>query len=217
MCDALVWSFDAIRWPETISALASVVTAVIAIIALQTWKRQDKAKGKTAFLDMLVEAAHTFIAEMHKPIALLEIAKIGMASHVPTWEGDEQEVAALKGAIAYIEKNGEDDGKRLLEALEAVQPSVIKLRSLVAKGQVFQFEGYAKCQKAVEMLTWHFDRVEAFMAVIGSPTWNWENPDVLKHLKDVMAICPDEIRKKIQESNVALLEFSSETYQQIYR
>lgn len=140
-----------------------------------------------------------------------------MASHVPTWEGGEQEVAALKGAIAYIEKNGEDDGKRLLEALEAVQPSVIKLRSLVAKGQVFQFEGYAKCQKAVEMLTWHFDRVEAFMAVIGSPTWNWENPDVLKHLKDVMAICPDEIRKKIQESNVALLEFSSETYQQIYR
>lgn len=216
MCDALVWSLEAIRWPETISALAAVITAAIAIIALQTWKRQDKAKGKAEFLDALVEAAHTYIAEMRKPITLFEMAQIGMTSHVPNWESGDKEAVALKGAIAYIEKNGEHDGKRLLEVLEGVQPSVIELRSLAAKGQVFQFDGYAKCQKTVEVLTWHFDRIEAFMAVIGSPTWNWEHPEVLKHLKDVMAIRPDQIRKSIQENNVALLTFTSETYQRIY-
>lgn len=216
MCDAIVWSLNTIRWPETISALAAVVTAAIAIIALQTWKHQDKAKGKAEFVDALIEAAHTYIAEMPKPITLLEMAKIGMASHAPTRENGEQADIAVKGAIAYIQKNGERDGKRLLEVLEAVQPSVIMLRSLAAKGQVFKFDGYAKCLNAVAVLTWHFDRIEAFMAVIGSPTWNWEHLEVLKHLKDVMAIDPDEIRKSVQENNLALLEFASETYKRIY-
>lgn len=216
MCDVLVWSFDAIRWPETISAIAAVATAAIAFYALQTWRHQDKAKGKAEFLDALIEAAHTYIAEMPKPITLLEMAKIGMASHAPAWENGEQMDIAVKGATAYIQKNGEHDGKRLLEVLEAVQPSVIKLRSLAAKGQVFKFDGYAKCQKAVAELTWHFDRIEAFMAVIRSPTWNWGHPEVLKHLKDVMAINPDEIRKSVQENNVALLEFTRETYKRIY-
>jgi hypothetical protein len=219
MCDALVWSFDAItsiNWLEVIKAFAPVATAVIAFLALKNWQRQDKAKREAEFLDALIEAAHTYIAEVPKPITLLEMAKIGMASHAPTWESGEQTDKAVKGAIAYIQKNGERDAKRLLEVLEAVQPSAIELRSLATKGQVFKFDGYAKCQNAVAILTWHFDRIEAFMTVIGSPTWNWEHPEVLTLLKDMMAIDPDDIRKNIKENNVAMLEFARETYERIY-
>lgn len=199
---------------EVIKALAPVATAVIAFVALKNWQRQDKAKREAEFLDALIEAAHTYIAEMRKPITLLELVKIGMESHTPP--GETGELAAVKGAIAYIEKHGEREAKRLLEVLETVQPSTIKLRALVAKGQVFNFDEYAKCQNAVAMLTWHFDRIEAFMAVVGSPTLNWDNPEVLRHLKDVMAINPNEIGKGIEAQNVALLEFTRETYRRIY-
>ncbi len=216
MRDVLAWSFDAIRWPETISAFAAVVTAIIAFCALQTWKHQDKAKGKAQFLDALIEAAHTYIAEMPKPITLLEIAKSGMQEYAPTWESAKSADIGLQGAIAYIQKNGERNAKRLLEVVGSIQPSVVKLRSLVAKGQVFKFDDYAKCQNAVSILTWHFDRIEAFMAIIGSPSWNWEHPDVLRHLKDALTIEPDDIRKSIHENNITLLEFSSESYKQIY-
>jgi len=205
-----------INWLEIIKTLAPVATAVIALIALKNWQHQDKAKREAEFLDALIDATHTYIAEMPKPITILEMAKIGMESHRPTWESGEPADIAVKGAIAYIQKNGEREAKRLLEALEAVQPSVIKLRSLVAKGQIFKFDGYAKCRNAVVMLTWHFDRIEAFAAVIASPTWNWEHPEVLKRLKNMMAIEADEIRQSIQENNIALLEFASETYGWIY-
>jgi hypothetical protein len=151
---------------------------------------------------------------MRKPVTLLELEKIGMESH--TLPGEAGEQAAVKGAIVYIQKNGEREAKRLLEVLEAVQPSTIKLRSLVAKGQVFKFDGYAKCQNAVATLTWHFDRIEAFMAVIGSPTLNWDNPEVLRRLKDVMAIDPNEMSRSIEAHNIALLEFTRETYKRIY-
>lgn len=215
----LVWSFDAItsiNWLEVIKALAPTATAVIAFLALKNWQRQDKAKREAEFLDALIEAAHTYIVEMPRLVTMLEIAKIGMASHAPSWENGEEADKAVKGAIAYIEKNGEHDGKRLLEALEAVQPSSIKLRSLTAKGQVFKFKDYAECQKAVRLLTCQLERIEAFMAIIGSSTSNWENPEVLNQLKNIMKIDPDEIRKSVQENNVALLKFASATYQRIY-
>jgi hypothetical protein len=217
MCDALVWSFDAmtsINWPEVIKALAAMAMAVIAFLALKNWQRQDKAKREAEFLDALIEAVHTYIAETHKPITLLEMAKFGMEGNTPP--GETGELAAVKGAIAYIQKNGEREAKRLLEVLEEVQPSTVELRSLVAKGQVFKFDGYAKCQNAVATLTRHFDRIEAFTAVIASPTSNWEHPEILKLLKGAMAIDPNEMRKSIQENNVALLEFAAETYRRIY-
>lgn len=217
MCDVLVWLFDvitSIHWLEFIKAVAPVATAFIAFLALKNWQRQDKAKREMEFLDALLEAAHTYIAEVRKPITLLQMAKIGMESYAPPGEAREQ--ASVKGAIAYIQKNGEREAKRLLEVLGKVQPSTIKLRALVAKGQVFKFDGYAKCQNAVAMLTWHFDRIEAFMTVIGSPTWNWDNPEVLRLLKDVITIDSDEMSKSSEANNVVLLEFARETYQRIY-
>jgi hypothetical protein len=219
MCDVLVWSFDAItaiNWLEVIKALATVVTAVIAFLALKNWQRQDKAKREAEFLDALIEATYTYIVEVSKPVMLLEMDKIGMTSHVPTRESGDEGDRAVKGAIAYIEKRGEQDAKRLLEVLEDIQPSTIKLRTLAAKGQVFKFVGYAKLQNAVALLTWQFDRIEAFVAITGSPSLNWEHPSVLKHLKDIMAIDPDEIRTSVNENNAAVLEFTSETYKRIY-
>lgn len=218
MCNALVWFFQAItsNWLELIKAFAPVVTAVIAFLALKNWKGQDKAKREAEFLDAIIEAVHTYIAEMSKPITVFEMAKIGMKSHAPTWEDSDEADIAVKGAIAYIQKNGERDAKRLLDELEVVRPSAVKLRSLMAKGQVFGFNGYGKCRNAVAMLAWHFDRIEAFVAVISSPTWNWEHPEVLRRLKDVMAIDPEDIRNSLSENNVIVLEFSGATYKRIY-
>ena len=79
-----------------------------------------------------------------------------MESHAPPGGSSDQSV---KGAIAFIEKLGAEFSKKFLEALEAIQPTTIKLRSLQAKGQVFKFEGYSKCQHAITRLTWQFDRL----------------------------------------------------------
>lgn len=216
MCNALVWSFDVLTgfpWLAIVTAAAPVATAVIAYFALRNWKRQDKAKRQAEFLDQLTDAVHTYIAEMSKPVTLVQFVTIGMESHAPTWEGGDQSV---KGAIAYIEKRGVNDSKLLFEALAAVRPSTIRLRSLAAKGQVFKFASYAKCNNAIAKLTWQFDRLEALAAFIGSPSWNWENPRVLSHLKDLMAINVDEMRKSFAEENVHLIEFVAETYGRIY-
>lgn len=217
ICEAFALSVQGIShidWLEVFQALATVATAVIAFLALEIWKRQDKAKREVEFLDALIEATHTYVVEMSSPAALVRAVEIGMESHAPTWERGEQ---TTKGAIAYIQKDGERMAKRLLEVLEAVKPSVIQLRSLAAKGQIFKFNGYAKCYNAIAVLTWQFDRIEALLSVVGTPTFNWENPRVLKLLQDVMNIKSDDIHKNLSDSNVIILEFARETYKRIYK
>lgn len=219
MNDALVQSFDAVMridWLEVLKTAAALATAVVAFLALRNWQRQDKAKREVEFLDDLIEATHAFVVAVQQPIEMLHLAKIGMASHVESWGEGTAENRAVAGAIAYIGKRGTDDGKRLAKLLSEADPSVIRLRSLAAKGQVFKFPNYAKCQNAVAMLTWQSDRMLSFMSIIRSPTFNWEHPEVRSALTKVMAIESADIRKHIGENNVALLEFAQETYRRIY-
>lgn len=211
--DSVFHTIVGLSWLEIIKALAPVATAIIALLALKNWKRQDRAKREAEFLDTLIDTAHTYLAEVPKLIWLFEVAKIGMASHMPSGESDDNKI---KGAILYIDQNGQRESKRLLEVLEAIQPITIRLRSLAAKGQIFKFKDYAKCQNAITLLTWQFDRIEAFMGILNQPTLNWDNPVVQKVLKDYIAINPDEIRKGLAENNVAILEFAQNAYQKIY-
>jgi hypothetical protein len=214
MNHTLSW-LASVDWLEVIRSLAPVATAAIAFAALKSWRTQEKAKTQGEFLDNLIEATHTYVVHMQTVIAVFHSAKIGMMSQVRDWEESEEE-DKVAGAIAYIERRGTQDGQRLAAALAAAEPAVIKLRSLAAKGQVFKFRNFAKCQDAVTQLSWHFDRLLSFTSMIGSPTWNWENPEVRSLLKKVMIIEPDDIHASIGENDIAVLEFARESYKRIY-
>lgn len=209
-------SLAAIDWLEVLRSLAPVATAVIAFAALRNWRRQDKAKRQAEFLDELIEATHTYVIEIHKPIEMMRLSKIGMESHVENWAEGSEEDKKVAGAIAYIQRRGEDHGKRLSAMLTETEPSMVQLRTLSAKGQVFGFADYKKCQDAVTVMTWHLERIVSYLSIIQSPTWNWEHPEVLDLLVKVMAIDPDEMRTSIAQNNAALLAFAQETYQRIY-
>ena len=215
MNQTLTW-LAAVDWLEVLRSLAPVATAGIAFAALRNWRRQDKAKRQAEFLDELIEATHTFVIEVHKPIEMMRMSKIGMASHIQNWGEGSEEDKAVAGAIAYIEKRGEDHGKRLAAMLNEAEPSMVRLRTLSAKGQVFGFPNYKKCQDAVTLMTWHLERIVSYLSIIQSPTWNWDHPEVRDLLVKVMAIDPDEMRISIAKNNAALLEFAQETYRGIY-
>lgn len=205
-----------VDWLEVLRSLASVATAGVAFAALRNWRRQDKAKRQSEFLDELIEATHAYIVEVQKPIEMLRMAKIGMAAHVESWGPGTDEDRVVAGAIAYIQKRGEDHGKRLGALVREAEPSIIRLQTLAAKGQVFGFANYGKCQSSVAKLTWQQKRIVAFWSIIQSSTWYWENPEVRAALVNVMAIDPEEMRSNIAENNVGLLAFAEETYRRIY-
>ncbi|CDO37437.1 hypothetical protein [Novosphingobium sp. KN65.2] len=201
---------------EIVRTAAPVVTAFIAFRALRNWQRQDRAKRQAEFLDELIDATHEHIVAIQRPIELLKLAKIGIDSHANTYETRGAADQKTAGALHYIQKRGEPDGERLREALVATQPSVVKLRSLCAKGQVFKFYDYAKCFNAVTKLVWHSGRIEAFTSLIVSPSLNWKHPEVSSLLDKLLIIEPEDIQADLSEQNAAIIEFARDTYARIY-
>lgn len=205
-----------IDWHESINTISCAATAIVAILALQNWKRQDKAKREAEFLDALVEAAHTYITDISSAVTVFDFIKIGMKAHIPTWDEGTQSDLARLGVIAYANKAGEQAGERLGKALEAAQPSMIRLRSLVSKGQVFRLKRYNVCHESVAELTQPFEQMEAIMAFIMLGGWNWEHPDILRMLDNTIATEALMMRQKLMASNVRLIEFSQSAYLELY-
>lgn len=219
MCNALVWSFDAItsvNWLGVIKALASVAMALIAFAALKNWKRQDDAKRKAEFLDALLNAVNSYVEKMPVPITLLESAKIALAAYAPSYEEGSEEEKARKGAIEYIENHGEATGRAMLDALDPVYQPMTNLQSLMTKGYIFSFNNYAECIDAIESLLGHFNKIQAFSVIIGRTNMNWEHPMVLSGLNAAMTMQPEEMRKSINASHVAMVEFVRDAYAHLY-
>jgi hypothetical protein len=187
----------------------------VATIALETWKRQSKAKKQTDFMDEITNCVHEFVTEMSAPTEMLKYIKIGIESH--SRAPDLPSGIENPEAVAYIQKHGKEDSKRLIEYLNLCNPSLTKIRSLSAKGQVLGLKNYAECQNACTMLTWQHERIQALCYIIGNPSLNWENPEVQGTLSKVIQLDPEEIRRELGEYNAMFLIFVRENYRSIFK
>lgn len=203
-------------WLEIIRTLAPVVTAVIAFLALRNWQRQDKAKREAEFLDALIEEMHAYILAIRIPLGQLKLSQTGIRAHASTSESGDESEKTIKGAVTYIEKNGERDAQRLFEKLNDVRPSLGKLRALVAKGQVFRFKDYAVCREDLYQLMSQFEKLESCGAVLGLTGMNWEHPIVIAQLKTLVALDAEAIHADILKYNLTVIKFATDTYKRIY-
>lgn len=200
-------------WSAIIQALVSIWVATVATLALRTWKRQSKAQRQTDFLDALTDSIHDFITLMAAPTAMVRFAKIAIQSHAEPAQVDKR--LSAPGAIAYIERRGKDDSKQLGELLDKSMPALSKIRSLVAKGQVLGLRNYNECRDSCVLITWQYDRIQAFSQIIGQTTLNWENPKVQDTVDKVLSIEAEDIETSLQEQNIKLLEFVHTNYRAI--
>lgn len=197
-------------WSAIIQALVSIWIAIVATLALWTWKHQYKAQRQTDFLDALTDSIHDFIIRMAAPIAFVEFTKMAIKCHADPAQVDMR--LSTPGAIPYIERKGKDASKQLGELLDNIRPVLSKIRTLVAKGQVLGFRNYNECRDACELITWQYDRIQAFSQVIGETTLYWENPEVKDTVDKVLSIEAKNIEIYLQEQNIKLLEFVRTNY-----
>lgn len=204
-----------VDWAEIFKIIISAWVATVATVALSTWRRQSKAQRQSDLLDELTNSVHEFADLMSAPVEMLHHIKIQIESHKGTF-GLRTDVPYPE-AVACIEKYGKEDSSRLFEYLNASSPALTKISSLSAKGQVFGFRNYEKCQKACQMLLWQHSKLQAVAVIIGSTSMNWQNPEVQKSLNTLMQIDPDEIITQLQVQNIEFLEFVKTNYEKIFK
>ena len=202
------------NWAEIVKVIVSIWVATVATIALKTWKRQSKAQKQIDFMDAITDSVHEFIDSLAAPIEMVNYIKLGVESYkdMPNIDTDIENPEAL----AYIQKRGKEDSKRLYEYLKACSPSLTRIRSLSVKGQVLGLKNYKDCYNACRMLTWQHDRIQALCYMIGSENLYWKNPKVQESLSKVLLLDSEEIKKGIEEQHVNFLAFVKENYEKIY-
>jgi hypothetical protein len=216
--DTILQSMRGWNWAEIVEIVkggVSIWVAIVATLALKTWKRQSKAQKQTDFMDEITNSVHEFVAAMSAPIEMLKYIKIGIESHARAPELPSGVENAE--AVAYIQKHGKEDSKKLLEYLNFCHPSLTRIRFLSAKGQVLGLKNYEQCQNTCTMLTWQHERIQALCYIIGNPSLYWQNPEVQKTLSKVIQLDPEEIRRELGEHSVIFLTFVKENYRSIFK
>lgn len=204
-----------IDWLEVIQSAASVFTAGVALVALNTWKAQSKAQRKSDFLDQLTDSIHEFIQELSTPIAVFKLIEISKDCYLPM-PNDSYKDNPQENLIAYILEKGKSDSEKLFGKLSACNKSISEISSLVAKRQIYQFDNYAECQESCRMLLWQHERLQAAAALIDNSSLNWDNPEVQKSLKEIHSTSSKDIQKHISEWHVKYLEFAKSNYESIF-
>lgn len=190
--------------------------AVVATMALNTWRRQSKAKNQTDFLDELTDTVHKYINDISGPAELVKYIKMG----IECCQGlDLLLDKKLKNpeAVAYIKQSGKADSQRLNEYLEHCKASMSKIHALVAKGQILGLKDYENCRNSCRMLTWQYERIQALSSIIGNEFLNWENDEVQDTLAEVTTLEYADIQKHIMDSNTQFLEFVKTNYEEIFK
>jgi len=72
------------NWAEIVKCIVSIWVAVVATLALKTWKRQSKAQKQIDFMDDLTNSVHEFIFSLAGPIEMVKHIKIAIESYAGT-------------------------------------------------------------------------------------------------------------------------------------
>lgn len=203
------------NWPVVAQGVAGIWMAIIATMALNTWRRQTKAQKQIDFIDELTDTIHTFVLSMSAPIWLVKFAKIGIDSYAGM-HNQSQDIRNPE-AIAFIKNRGKSTREEIGEHLDVVRPILSKMKSSVVKGQVFGMDNYSECVDVCTMLEWSYNQIEAFSSIIGDPHLNWNHPNVQQILDKVLSIDPDRIESNLAEQNSKFLLFARQAYDKILK
>jgi hypothetical protein len=210
MCEFLV----KIEWLNLIQTIAVIFAAYIAYAALNTWKHQAKAQKQTDFLDQLTDAVHEYILSLSQPVELVKFIHIGFENYKNLPGNLDHQYSNI---IAYITARGAEDSKKLWEPLNSNSHLVAKIQALIAKGQMYDFINFNKCQDSIKMLLWQHQRLQVVALLTGSMSLNWEHPVVIKGIENMLTVEPVDIENHLLKYNLEFLSFVQENYQFIYK
>ncbi len=199
-----------------ISGVSTLAIAVAAWVGLSSWKKQERAKIKSKFLDEIADAAFDYMNEISPLVSLLTFFEIGIQSY--------SESAALLGSKEwyagiqkFVEVQGKDNSKKMNEYLDKVKLPKTRMKSLSIKGQVLGFDGYGECLDACDRLALSSDQIEAYATMLGSPHWNYDNDIIKATVTNTLEnVTSAKIQKDLYDNHTRLLKFLKKQYRGIF-
>jgi hypothetical protein len=187
---------------------------VFAYRALTIWKLKAQANKKTEFIDVLIDEVHKFTTLVQPAIEVYKFIKTSVDNHNRI-----DKLVNIKSPLpykTYITEAGTQDSDRLSTQLKECVNTMSKIRSLVVKGQIYDFIDYDKCQEASNLILHQYNRLAMVVFMI-KPGLFLENPKVQESLFAALSQDPKDMENYLEEQNIKLLEFARKNYVKIYK
>lgn len=205
------------EWSKIIPSLASIITTVIAYKALTIWKQKAKANKKSEFIDTFIDEIHVFIVKIQPAIVSYKHIKMSVDIYNNTDKLNPINNKPPPPYATYIIKKGTQDSNSLSILLKECVNTMSKIRSLVAKGQIYDFTDYDKCQNASNLILWQYDRLIAVVSMISNQSLFFENSTIQESIAKVLSPEPEDMEDYLKKQNILLLKFAKKNYAKIYK
>lgn len=202
-----------IPWFDLIQTVSAVAIIIIAWMALQTWKDENKASKRTDFLDELADSALEYINRIDSAVSMLGLIKFDLSNHVVV--GEEFNSYDNPKLVSFIKTYGRKYGDTLSKTLEDSQNSLAKLGALNAKGKIYDFEDYDVSRDAYRGLAKQHRRMQNLSVILRLHP-NWENEKVCSVVEEIARLDPDDIKKELYRNRESLLVFALKFNQDTY-
>ena len=213
MIHSMIHFIEEMTLLDIIQSLTAIWVAVIATLALNTWKTQLEASKRTNFIDELTDLINVYSLTILKLSSTIDYCKISIDSSVDALIEDK----AIENYkfIHFIKTEGALSSKEIKDNIIPATEVLTKIKALSVKGHILNFQNYDECVRIIEMLEWSYNQINAFGYLIGRTTLNWSNSLVQETIETVKKVNGETIRNNINQQNLEFINFAKRIYKSI--
>jgi hypothetical protein len=208
MCEQILSVISYIDWSEFAKVVTSIWLAIIATLALTTWKRKLKTEQKTELLDKLTTAVYYFKNHLIHPAVYFETIKTDFKKNFPEYSKNQEQVA-----MNFISEKGEMYSKLLEESLKGCKEKRDEVENLIIQVQVLNFIDHKNCSDACYQVIHQYSEFATLALNVGNI--NCTPIQAVATLDKIFALNPEKIRDDLHKEHVKYLEFVRKNYKRI--
>jgi hypothetical protein len=197
-------------WLAIAKAVPPIWLAIIATLALTTWKRQLKAKQKTELLDKLTTAVYYFKNHLVHPTVWFEVIKIDFQKNFPEYSKNQEQVA-----MNFISEKGKMYSNRLEESLKDCKEKRYEVENLIIQVEILNFIDHKNCSDACYQIIDQYSELATLAIDVGNI--NCTPVKAVATLDKVLTLNYEQIIDDLHKEHEKYLEFAIKNYKRIYK
>ncbi|WP_440682446.1 hypothetical protein [Cysteiniphilum halobium] len=198
---------------SALSAVFSFLTAIIACLALNSWKYQMKANVKIKFLDDLTSELICYCGEL---ININDYLKFIVDIEYKSYEVKLQDTYNDEsGIVKYIKCKGRERAKLIFGYLDKARLVSSRIESLMIRGQFYRFNQFEELNSAIDELLLISKHIEGIAFVLSNSSFYLPNADIQESLSNVVKIEPDKINECLRNKEQNSLKYIGRYYNQL--
>jgi hypothetical protein len=196
----------------SLTAITSLIVAVVAVIALNKWKKQSLTDKKLKLLEDLYKATFEFKSTMEFPLYTLQLIMRDWEKYIIKNKADcSQNRDSVECFMGYSKEHGEEYSELMESSLEGFHLVYHKLSAMVYLGMAYEFPDYDKCSKIITSMLGISQTLKSFHIVLKN-AYKDDSEETKNIIRNFISLNAIEYAELIDEQQLELLKYLNKRF-----